>query len=199
MDDDPNIPPPRQLLAPPDPAYVYTSPLERFAGAAVDIIFLHIILIPLRAPAADWSFRQASVWPAALFTLAYFLLLLILLRLHGLTPGGIPLKYRVVRFDMGILGWGQGLRRLAPYVIIHLVGLWRLHVVLQSFHASGEEYAFDQVLEIIATHGGLWNVLVMALNAFVVIDLMMVLPSPRNQSLTDKLACSVVVSRSPSP
>ena len=198
MSEEPHLPAPGPKCSPPDPAYVYTSPLERFAGAAVDVIFLHVILIPLRIPAADWSFRQNSVWPAALFVGLYFAFLLLLLLRKGLTPGGLPLGYRVVTGETRFLSWERGLRRLAPYAAIQILGLCRLHAVLQGLNASGESYEFRQMREIIQAHGGLWNMLVIALNGFVVVDLMMVLRSPRNQSLTDKVAGSFVVSPSPS-
>ncbi len=195
MDREANIPPPRLQEGPPDPAYVYTPPLERFAGAAVDVIFLHIILIPLRTPAADWSFELGSVGPAALFLLLYFGFLFLILKFRGLTPGGVPMKFRIVDAQMGCLPWISALRRLAPYIAIQLVGLWRLQVVLTQFAATGEPYAFDEMHEIIKTHGGIWNVIVFALNSFVLIDLLFIIQSPRNQSLSDKIASSYAVSR----
>lgn len=200
MDEDasPSAPPPRKQEVPADPSLDYTAPLERFAGAAVDVVFLHIFLIPLSAPAADLSFSRGNLWPATVFTAFYFTFLLILLLRGGITPGGLPLKYRVRSADLGKLTWIQGLKRLSPYILIQAVGLWRLHVVLQGFADSGEPYAMDQVQAIIRDHGGMWNVVVMALNSFVLIDLLAVLQSPRNQSLSDRLARSVAVSRSPS-
>lgn len=160
----------------------------------MDVVFLRIILIPLRVPAADLAFQRGTIWPAAVFTVFYFALLLVLLRCGGLTPGGIPLKYRVRSLKLGPLSWFQAIRRLSPYLVIQAVDLWRLQVVLASFAASGEPYALDQIQTIIREHGGFWNVAVMALNAFILIDLLAVMPSPRNQSLCDRLARSVTLS-----
>ena len=188
--------PPRIKESPPDSKYVYTAPLERFAGAALDVIFLHIILIPLRAPAADLSFTHSSIVPALAFTLLYFSFLLLILVKHGLTPGGLALKYRVVTRELGPIRVSQALKRLSPYIVIQAIGLWRLHVVLQSFAASGETYEFTETATIIREHGGIWNMLTIALNSYVFIDLLFVLQSPESQSLSDKLADSVVVSRS---
>ena len=195
MDKESSVPPPRHKESPPDNAFVYTPALERFAGAAVDVIFLHIILIPLRTPAADLSFQYGTVLPAALFTTLYFAFLLLILRFRGLTPGGLPLKYRVVDGQLRHLSWTASLRRLAPYVIIQLIGLWRLQVVLGNFAESGDEYVFDDMYEIVEQHGGFWNVVVVALNSFVLMDLLLIIPSPRNQSLSDRIAASVVVTR----
>jgi uncharacterized RDD family membrane protein YckC len=194
MDEEDHLPPQRRKQKPADSAYVYTHALERFAGAAVDVVFLHIILIPLSVPAIDWAFRLGSAWPAALVLVVYFTLLLLLLRFRGLTPGGVPMGYRVKNLELAQVSWASAWRRLAPYMIIQVVSLWRLHVALQGFADSGEEYAFDETKEIIQAHGGLWNVLVIGLNGFVISDLILVLQSPRNQSLTDKLAGTLVVS-----
>jgi len=194
--EDPNLPRPRPKLSPPDPAYTYSTPFERMAGAGIDLVFLHIILIPLSTPAADLSFEYGSVIPAAIFTGIYFLILLLFMHFKGLTPGGVPLKYRVVNHAMNFPSWGQCLRRLAPYVAIELGGLWHLHVAIHEFVASGDPYEFENLRAIIREHGGFWRALVGALNAFIIADLLFILPSPRNQSISDKLAGTFVVARS---
>ncbi len=188
-------PPPRKQLAPSDPRYVYTTVIERIGGTIVDMIFLHIILIPLRVPAADWSFRTGTIVPAIAFTLVYFGVLILLLRYRGLTPGGLPLRYRVRDLDMQFLSWMRCWRRIAPHIIIHAIGLWRLHAVIQGFQASGEPYDFKEIPALMKEYGGLWNVAVAALNGFIIVDLLFVIQSPRNQSLSDRLAGSFVVSR----
>lgn len=195
MDNDTSVPPPRVKESPPDDAFVYTPALERFAGAAMDVVFLHIILIPLRTPAADLSFQHGTILPAVIFTAIYFAFLLLILRFRGLTPGGLPLKYRVFDGQLNRLSWAAALRRLSPYIIIQIVGLWRLQVVLGNFADSGEDYVFEDMQEIVKQHGGIWNVLVVALNSFVLMDLLLIIPSPRNQSLSDRFAASVVVTR----
>lgn len=193
---DPYIPPPRVKLSPPDPSYQYPSLIERIAGVGIDLVFLHIILIPFTTPAADLSFQSGHVGPAGIFTGIYFLILLLLMRFKGITPGGIPLKYRIVDSAMQFPSWGRCLRRLAPYLIIELGGLWHLHVAIQEFIASGDPYEFGNLRAIIREHGGLWRVLVSALTSFVIVDLMLIVPSPRNQSFSDKLAGTFAVARS---
>ena len=183
---------------PPDKNYIYTPVISRFAGTVVDVIFLHIILIPLRTPAADMTFQLQSMWPAIAFTVFYFTVLLLALRLRGVTPGGIPLKVRIVDGAMANLSWGRALRRLSPYIVIQLVGLWRLHDSLQGFIASGETYEFapEAITQILADHGGWLHHLTRALNAFVIIDMLVLLRSPRNQSICDNIAGSFAVTKS---
>ena len=194
--EDQNLPSPRPKLSPPDPAYTYSAPFDRMAGAGVNLVFLHIILIPLSTPAADLSFEYGNVIPAAIFTGIYFLILLLFMHFKGLTPGGAALKFRVVDHSMNFPSWGQCLRRLAPFIAIELAGLWHLHVGIHEFIASGDPYEFENLRAIIREHGGFWRVLVGALNAYIIADLLFILPSPRNQSLSDKLAGTFVVARS---
>ena len=183
---------------PPDKSFIYAPVIARYAGTLVDVIFLHIILIPLRIPAADLTFSRQSLSPAVAFTVFYFAVLLLALRMRGLTPGGIPLKFRIVDEAMENLSWGRCLRRLAPHILIQLVALWHLHVSLQGFIASNEKYEFapDAIRVILGDHGGWLNNFTRALNAFVIIDMLVLLRSTRNQSICDKIAGSFAVTKS---
>ena len=183
-------------LSPPDPNYTYATLIERMGGAGVDLIFLHIILIPLSTPAADLSFNFGHAGPAAIFTGFYFLCLLLFMHFKGLTPGGVPLRFRVVDAEMRFPSWGRCFRRLAPYVVIELGSLWYLHVAIQNFAASGDPYEFENLRSIIRDHGGLWRGLVAALNSYVIVDILFIVSSRRNQSLSDKLAGTFAVARS---
>ncbi len=182
--------------APTHPSGEYASPIVRFGGAAIDVIFLHILLKPLSVIAVDWSFRLQTIWPAVAFTILYFTVLLGMLRAGGLTPGGIPLRYRVVDKHGRPLALIRGILRLSPYILIQIVGLWRLDAVLESFAQTGDPYEFDRILRIVERHGGFLNFLVLALNLFVPIDLAAVVGSSRNQSLTDFLAGSFAITKS---
>ena len=79
---------------------------------------------------------------------------------------------------------------------IELGGLWHLHVAIHEFIASGDPYEFVNLRAIIREHGGFWRALVGALNAYIIADLLFILPSSRNQSISDKLAGTFVVGRS---